>query len=51
MTEQTKINIVKAVERQTKQRVFIIFPDDTAIPANPPTIDEISAKIMKEVRA
>ena len=50
MTEQTKINIVKAVEKQTKQRVMILFPDDTAKQANPRTVDEISAAIMKEIQ-
>ena len=50
MTEQTKINIIKAIERQTKQRVMILFPDDTAKQANPRTVDEILAKIREEIQ-
>ena len=51
MKEQTKANIVKAVEKQTKERITIIFPDDTFLITHPPTVHEIMADIMKEVRA
>ena len=51
MTEQAKRKIIKAVERQTKERVYIIFPDDTALSANPPNVHQIMDDIRKEIRA